>query len=214
MRRARPAARRRPQALEPRARGLAAGAAGGRAPPRARDRLAGGEGAKVCSGDTDEGFPGREEGGEEGGGDKGWGRRGPCARSPEPRLFPRRGGGRRGRRGPVRRAQDPDPLSEGTSAGPLEGGGPWGPPTPSTAAGGQRGRGTAGPSSGLGTQCPDLGPAQPRGELGLCRRARPRPRPSARSQGSLLCLLPAWRLRIRNQVWGFTLEVTPPNPVC
>lgn len=183
--------------------------------PALGDPLAGGR-EPICSGATNEGFPGREEKRERkwsaetkaGGG----GGRPPAARSPG---SSRGAGGTDAGGGALWGGhRTPTPLSEGTSVGPLGKAGP-GPPTLAQRPEGQRGRGT--PEPLLRPRHPASGPPDPlsRVELGLCRRARPRPRPSAPLSGAPSSLLaPACRLRIRNQVWGFTLEVTPPNPVC
>lgn len=77
---------------------------------------------------------------------------------------------------PCAEGAGPGPRSqEGTSAGPLRRPG-LGPAHPSgRGAAGTRNRGPP-PASAPGVRT--SGPAQPE-ELGLCRRARPRPRPSA-----------------------------------
>lgn len=82
----------------------------------------------------------------------------------------------------------PTPLSEGTSVGPLGEARP-GPPTPALRPEGQRGRGTTEPL--LRPRHPVSGPPDllSRVELGLCRRARPRPRPSAPLSGAPSSLL-------------------------
>lgn len=130
------------------------GAAGGRLPALG-DRLAGGR-EPICSGATDEGFPGREEKREakKSGGDKGWGRRGASARSPGSSRAP--GGTGRGRRIPAGRAQDPRPRSQRAPPWGLSGRPGLGPPPQHS---GQRGSGDEeplSPSSGFGTQRPDL----------------------------------------------------------
>lgn len=206
---------RRPRALRAsRARGLAAGAAGGRAPPRARDRLAGGR-ERICSGDTDEGFPGREEKREakRSGEDKGWGRRGPGARSPEPRLFPRRGGGRRGRRGPCAEGAGPRPRSQRAPPRGLSGRPGLGPPTPALRPEGQRGRGTTEPL--LRPRHPVSGPPDPlsRGELGLCVGAPGlAPAPPLRSQELPPLLAPGLETQNPESSLGFHPGSDTPKP--
>ena len=107
---------------------------------------------------------------------EGGGGRPPAARSPG---SSRAAGGNDAGGGALRGGhRTPTPLSEGTSVGPLGKAGA-GPPTPAQRPEGQRGRGT--PEPLLRPRHPASGPPDPLSlvELGLCRRARPRPHPSA-----------------------------------